>query len=85
MPDGAAEKISRIEQILKASGRSRSDVYLSVSPYAKPITTDDLKRYRDAGADEVVLVVFDIPSSVQELTKRIEQMAKDFVEPAMKL
>ncbi len=85
MPDGAAEKISRIEQILKASGRQRSDVYLSVSPYAKLITTDDLKRYRDAGADEVVLVVFDIPSSVQDLTKRMEQMAKDFVEPAMKL
>lgn len=85
MPDGAAEKIKRIEQILKTSGRSRSDVYLSVSPYAKPITTDDLKRYRDAGADEVVIVVFDIPSSVQELTKRMEKIAKDYVEPAMKL
>jgi probable F420-dependent oxidoreductase len=85
MPDDAATKIRRIEEILKASGRKRPDVYLSVSPYGKQITTDDLKRYRDAGADEVVLVVFDIPSSAQELTKRMEKMAKDYVEPAMKL
>ena len=85
MPDDAAAKIRRIEEILKANGRKRSDVYLSVSPYGKPITTDDLKRYRDAGADEVVLLVFDLPSSVQDLTKRMEKMAKDYVEPAARL
>lgn len=85
MPADAATKIRRIEEILKASGRKRSDVYLSVSPYGKPITADDLKRYRDAGADEVVLVVFDIPSSVLDLTKRMEKMAKDYVEPAARL
>ncbi len=84
-PDEAAPKIKRIEEVLKANGRKRSDVYLSVSPYGKKITTDDLKHYRDAGADEVVLVVFDIPSTVKDLTKRMEQMAKDFVEPAAKL
>ncbi|HVN89223.1 MAG TPA: LLM class F420-dependent oxidoreductase [Candidatus Binataceae bacterium] len=84
-PDEAAPKIKRIEEVLKANGRKRSDVYLSVSPYGKKITTDDLKRYRDAGADEVVLVVFDIPSTVTDLTARMEQMAKDFVEPAAKL
>jgi probable F420-dependent oxidoreductase len=84
-PDEAAAKIKRIEETLKASGRKRSDVYLSVSPYGRSITTDDLKRYRDAGADEVVLVVFDIPSSVPELTTRMEQMAREYVEPALKL
>jgi probable F420-dependent oxidoreductase len=85
MPDEAAVKIRKIEEILKASGRKRSDVYLSVSPYEKPVTTDDMKRYRDAGADEVVHVVFDIPPTVAELTRRLERMAKEFVEPAMKL
>ncbi len=85
MPDGAKEKIQRIEQILKASGRKRSDVFLSVSPYGKAITTDDPKRYRDAGADEVVLVVFNLPASPQELVMQMEKMAKDFVEPGMKL
>ncbi len=59
-------KIKRIEEILKANGRKRSDVHLAVSPYAKPNKTDDLKRYRDAGADEVVLVTLQMPASVQD-------------------
>src|SRR5438552_2185478 len=53
-PDEAATKIKRIEEILKANGRKRSDLHLAVSPYIKPVRPDDLKRYRDAGADEVV-------------------------------
>ena len=56
MPDEAAAKIKRIEDLLKANGRKRSDLELAVSPYTKPIKPDDLKRYRDAGADEVVLI-----------------------------
>ncbi len=54
-PNEAAAKIKRIEDLLKANGRRRSDVVLAVSPYTKPINPDDLKRYRDAGADEVIL------------------------------
>ncbi|MBV8356431.1 MAG: hypothetical protein JO189_00635, partial [Deltaproteobacteria bacterium] len=77
--------IKRIEEILKASGRRRSDVHLAVSPYAKPINTDDLKRYRDAGADEVVLLTLGAPSSVQQTIERMEQMARDFVDAAAKL
>jgi len=82
---GAADKIRRIEELLKASGRKRSDVYLAVSPYMNPIKTDDLKRYRDAGAEEVALVVFDPPSTERELVQRMEQMAREFVEPAARL
>lgn len=84
-PDEAATKIKRIEEILKASGRRRSDVRLAVSPYVKPVNTDDLKRYRDAGADEVVLVTLGAPSSVQQTIERMEQMARDFVDAAAKL
>ena len=74
----------RIEELLKANRRERSDVELAVSPYTKPIKTDDLKRYRDAGADEVALVV-DVPPTEGEMVKRLEQLARDFVEPAAKL
>ncbi|MGH7068782.1 MAG: LLM class F420-dependent oxidoreductase [Acetobacteraceae bacterium] len=55
LPDVAAEKIRRIEELLRANSRQRSDVALAVSPYTDPIVPDDLKRYRDAGADEVAL------------------------------
>lgn len=81
----AAVKIRRIEELLEANGRKRSDVYLAVSPYTNPIKPDDLKRYRDAGVEEVVLVVFDIPATEREMVKRLEQMAHEFVDAAARL
>jgi len=84
-PAEAAPKIKRIEELLKANGRKRSEVELAVSPYMKPMTTDDLKRYRDLGVDEVATVVFDIPPTERELVARIERVARDFVEPAARL
>ena len=84
-PDEAAPKNRRIEELLKAAGRKRSDVELAVSPYMKPMTVDDLKRYRDLGVDEVAVVVFDLPPTERELVAKIEKVARDFVEPAAKL
>jgi probable F420-dependent oxidoreductase len=83
--DQAAAKIKRIEELLKANGRKRSDVYLAVSPYTNPIKPDDLKRYRDAGAEEVALVVLDVPATEREMVNRLEQMARDYVEAANRL
>src|SRR6266446_4897959 len=65
-PEEAAAKIKRIEELLKANGRKRSDIELAVSPYTKPIKVDDLKRYRDAGADEVVLLKLRPPRAEAE-------------------
>lgn len=84
-PDEAAAKIRRIEELLRTNGRKRSDVELTVSPYMRPINIDDLKRYRDAGAEEVELVVFETPTSEREMLVQLERMARDFVEPAAKL
>jgi probable F420-dependent oxidoreductase len=84
-PADAAPKIKRIEELLKAAGRKRSELEIAVSPYAKPITTDDLKRYRDGGADEIALLRFDLPSDPREIVVQIEKMAREYVEPAAKL
>jgi hypothetical protein len=51
----------------------------------KPMTVDDLKRYRDLGVDEVATLIFYIPPTERELIARIERVARDFVEPAAKL
>jgi probable F420-dependent oxidoreductase len=83
--DETAAKIRRIEELLKANGRKRSDVELTVSPYTKPFARDDLARYRDAGAEEVLPVLLDVPRTESEMVKRMEQVARDFVEPAAKL
>jgi len=84
MPDQASAKIKRIEELLKANGRKRSDVHLAVSPYTNPVTTDDLKRYRDAGVEEVALLP-GRPGTEREMVTRLEQMAREFVEPAATL
>src|SRR5215469_804868 len=84
LPDQAAAKIKRIEELLRANSRSRSDVYLAVSPYTNPIKTDDLKRYRDAGVEEIALLSGRLGAE-GEMVAGLEQMARDFVEPAAKL
>jgi alkanesulfonate monooxygenase SsuD/methylene tetrahydromethanopterin reductase-like flavin-dependent oxidoreductase (luciferase family) len=85
LPDEAAPKVKRIEAMLKEHGRSRSDLELAASPYMKPITPDDLKRYRDAGLDEIALVLFDAPATEREMVTQLEKMAREYVEPAAKL
>jgi len=84
-PDEAAAKIKRIEDLLRANGRNRSEIELAVSPYTKPITQDDLKRYRDAGVDEVVLIKLRPPRAEDEMVKDMEQIARDWIDPAAKL
>ena len=83
-PAEAKERIGKLEQLLKQNGRKLSEVELIVSPYTKPISTDDLKRYRDLGISEVVMLAnFDeAPSNVGA---RVEQLAKEWVEPASRL
>ena len=84
-PAEAAEKLKRIEVLLKANGRKRSDVEIAVSPYTKTVSPDDLKRYRDAGVDEVVLISLRPPRDEAETVKQLEQLARDWIEPAAKL
>jgi probable F420-dependent oxidoreductase len=84
-PAEAAPKIKRIEELLKANGRKRSDIELAVSPYTKSITVDDLKRYRDLGVDEVVLITLRPPRAEDEMVRDMEQIARTWVEPAARL
>jgi probable F420-dependent oxidoreductase len=84
-PDEAAAKLKRIDELLRAAGRKRSDLYLALSPYTKPITRDDLKRYRDLGVEELALVNFSPPTTERELVTQMEQTARDWVEPAAKI
>jgi len=85
LPDQAAEKIRRIEELLGANGRKRADVRLAVSPYTHLIKTDDLKRYQDADVEEIALLGSGRAAAEPEMVARLEQMAREFVEPAAKL
>jgi probable F420-dependent oxidoreductase len=84
-PDEAAAKIQKIEELLKANGRKLSEVEIAASPYTKAITKDDLKRYRDAGVQELVLVNLRPPRAADELVKDLEKIAQEWIEPASKI
>ena len=71
--------------MLEANGRKRSDIKLAVSPYTNPIKTDDLKRYRDAGVEEIALLAMNRPRSHQDMIAGLEQIAREYIEPAAKL
>ena len=84
-PDEAAVKIRHIEELLKTNGRPRSAVELAVSNSGKPITPDDLKRYRDAGVEEFVITALRSPHTPEEAQAVLEKAAREWLEPAAKL
>ena len=55
-PDDAAPLADKLRAMLKAKGRDAGEVEIIVSPYTKKITVDDLKKYGDAGVDELVMI-----------------------------
>jgi hypothetical protein len=60
-------------------------VELAVSNSGKPITSDDLKRYRDAGVEEFVITGLRAPHTPEEAQSVLEKAAREWLEPASKL
>ena len=77
-PAQAAADIDRLKPLLEQRGRSIDDIEISICPYTRPIDTDTLAHYRDAGVDQVVLMA--TCSSVAKLTPLLDQLAEDYVE-----
>jgi len=84
-PEIAAERIETLDGCLKAKGRQLSEVTLVVSPYTLPTRDlDAIKRYRDAGAGEVVLLL-PLSNSPEEVRAAVEWLGEEIVEPAGRL
>jgi probable F420-dependent oxidoreductase len=84
-PEETTAKLRKIEELLKANNRKLSDLEVIVSPYTKPMKPDDLKRYRDAGVHEIVLVNVRPPRTAEEAATRLEEAARTWVDAAAKL
>ena len=69
---------------MRERGRDASEVELIVSPYTQNITPGDLSAYRKSGVSEVVMLL-NIPEDDSKLPAQLEQMAREWVEPAAKL
>jgi probable F420-dependent oxidoreductase len=83
-PDDAAPLCDKLRAMVKANGRDARDVEIIVSPYTKKITVDDLKKYGDAGVDELVIITSP-PEDEAQIGGWIERVAREWVEPAGKV
>lgn len=84
--DEATQRLRKLDDLLRGNGRKRSEIEVIVSPSFKPVTPDDLKHYRDAGVDEVVIVnLGGIPRTVDDAATLLGAAARKWLEPASKL
>lgn len=83
-PAEAAAKVAKLHDLMRERGREPNQVELIVSPYLKSVTPADLRGYREAGVSEVVMLL-NIPDDESKLPAQLEQMAREWVEPALKL
>ncbi|MGH8010840.1 MAG: TIGR03619 family F420-dependent LLM class oxidoreductase, partial [Candidatus Binatia bacterium] len=82
--DDAKTKIERIRQYARAAGRDPGKLHFSVSPgIGVSIELDEVKRYRDAGAHQVILG--SIPRDVNTAKAEVERLAEKIAVPAAKL
>ncbi|MGH7787577.1 MAG: LLM class F420-dependent oxidoreductase [Candidatus Binatia bacterium] len=82
-PDETANRLRDLERRLDERGRTRADVQVSISPYMNPCDLDVVKRYRDAGVDQVIIMV--VAFSPDELVATLDMLANSIVEPARAL
>ncbi|MFZ2059951.1 MAG: LLM class F420-dependent oxidoreductase [Candidatus Binatus sp.] len=83
-PDDAGPLADKLRAMVKANRRDEGEVEIIVSPYTKKITVDDLKKYGDAGVNELVIITSP-PEDESQIGEWIERIAQEWVEPAAKL
>jgi probable F420-dependent oxidoreductase len=79
-PEQTAERLAVLDRLLQERGRSRDEVEISVSPYMRATDLDLLKRYRDLGVDQVIVLA--AAPHVDGLLRTLDGLANELVEPA---
>jgi probable F420-dependent oxidoreductase len=79
-PEQVPERLRFLEKLLAERGRSRTQIDVSVCPYLQRTGADDVKRYEDAGVDQLIMVAF--ARDEAGLLEYIDRLASDVVAPA---
>jgi probable F420-dependent oxidoreductase len=81
-PGDAADYVTRLQTFASEKGRDTATIQISVLlPRRHTYSVDDLKRYADAGIDEIVVrIPYGMCQASQGPRSWIEQSARDFVE-----
>jgi probable F420-dependent oxidoreductase len=81
-PDEVAARMRVLDGLLAKRGRQRSELRVVVCPYMNSADLDLVKRYREAGVDQVVLMVL---ASQGNLPAALDRLANEIAEPARRL
>jgi probable F420-dependent oxidoreductase len=79
-PAASAERIHKLEAMLKRRGRSRAEIEISICPYMREATLEMVRAYGQAGVDRVILV--GAAGSPENLLGALDVLARDIVKPA---
>ena len=82
-PEEVAERVRHLEALLTERERRLADVEITVCPYLRPIDRDALKRYREAGVDQLTLLVF--TRTIEQLNEKLDGFAEEILAPAREL
>jgi hypothetical protein len=82
-PEALAEHLVSLDELLAGEGRSRNDIKVNVCGFLHPVGLEAVKRYREVGADEVILLGLQVTGSDMERT--LDDMATTIVAPAARL
>ena len=82
-PDELATKLARLDGMLAKRARSRKEIRITTCPYMRPVDLDLVKRFRDEGVDQVVLLLY--ATNIDGLQSGMDVLAKTILEPARRL
>jgi probable F420-dependent oxidoreductase len=80
-PEQAAEKLNVLRELLAAKNRKLDELEIFIGPAGHRPTADDFRKFRDLGVSELVLPPFGRRGET-EMIKRLEDIARRWVEPA---
>lgn len=73
LPEDMAEPLALLDKLLAEQGRTRDEIEINVCSYFHELTPDLVERYKEAGADQVVGMIFPMaPESVPESFDALE-------------
>ena len=78
-PEALAARLRDLDRLLARCGRARRDLEVSICPYMRPADLDLMKRYRDLGVDQVILLLFAF--DLDGLRAALERLAEEIVVP----
>jgi len=82
-PEQLTERLPALDAALTREGRSRKDVQIYLGPKDGKASLDQIKRYRDAGVEQIVLALSG--RNLDRFLARVDTMANELVAPAAAL